>query len=86
MREFVVRDKVAGNSFAIVGAKEFGGRVPKLTGIAIGLGVELVFEVGVALAQLPVEFGIVAHGVEVEGLAGAEDDHLLGKIAVVGVV
>lgn len=84
--ELVVCDKVAGDGFAVVGAEELGWGVPELTSIVWMLGVERILEVGVALAQEGVKMGFIGHGVEVEGLAGGEDDDLLGEIAVIGVV
>lgn len=61
--------------------------MPQLSRRALALFlVEQVFEVGVSLAQLGLELELVTHGIEVEGLAGAEDDGLFGEVAVRGVV
>lgn len=50
VRIFIVFDEVAGDSFAVVGAEEFGGCVPELTGVVGLFGVERVFKGGVALS------------------------------------
>ncbi len=84
--ELVFGDEVAGDGFPVVGAEELGWSVPELPSVVWTLGVESVFEVGVALAQEGVEMGFVGHGVEVEGLTGGEDDDLLGEVAVIWVV
>lgn len=50
MGGFIVFDKVEGDGFAVVGAEEFGGRMPELACVAGVLGVERVFKGGVTLA------------------------------------
>lgn len=83
----VVGDEVARNGLAVVRAEELRGRVPQLARRVLAFAVvELVLEFGVPLAQDALELDLVSHRGEVEGLAGAEDDGLLGEIAVVGVV
>ena len=84
--EFIVRYKVAGNCFAVVRAEKFGGSVPQLPRV-IGLdGVELVFEVRVALTQDAVEFGFVVDIVEIKGFTRGKDYDLLREVTVVWVV
>ena len=60
--------------------------MPKLTRVVGGVLVEGIFELGVAVAEERVKFGFVAHGIEVEGLAGVEDNSLFGKVAIIRVV
>lgn len=84
--ELVVCDEVAGDGFPIVGAEELGWSVPQLPSVVGMLGVESVFEIGVALAQEGVEMGFVGHGVEVEGLTGREYDDLLREVAIIWIV
>ncbi len=84
--ELVVCDEVAGDGFAVVGPEELGGSVPELASVVWLFGVKGIFEVSVSLAEEGVEMGFVGHGVEVEGLAGGEDDDLFGEVAVIWVV
>lgn len=49
LRDFVVRNEVFGDRFAVVGAEELRGRVPELAGVIGLFGVERVFKGGVAL-------------------------------------
>ena len=84
--KLVVCDEVAGDGFAVVGAEELSGGVPELPGVVGLLSVESVFEGSIALAKERMEMGFIGHGVEVEGLAGGEDDDLFGEVPVVGVV
>lgn len=84
----VVVDEVASDRFAVIRAEEFGRGVPELTSrvfLAFFL-VKLVFEGGVAAAELGLELDLVADGAEVEGLAGRKDDCLFRKIAIRGIV
>jgi hypothetical protein len=82
----VVLAEVAGDGLAVVGAEELRGRVPELARVRGLPAVEVVLELAVALAEEGVELELVADGPEVEGLAWAEDDDLLGEVAVVRVV
>ena len=84
--ELVVCDKVTGYGFAIVRAEELGRSMPELAGVIKLFGVEGVFKGSIALAEERVEMGFVGYGIEVEGLAGGEDDDLFGEVAVIRVV
>jgi hypothetical protein len=48
--------------------------------------VQRVFEGNVTVSELLVELVLGFHGVEVEGIAGGEDDDLFGEVAVVWVI
>lgn len=81
--EAVVGDEVAGNGLAVEGPEELCRGVPELSCRAFALFlVEEVFEFGVSHAEVGLEFQLVAHGIEVEGLAWAEDDGFFGEVAV----
>lgn len=82
----VVGHQVPRDGLAVVRAEQLGGRVPELPGVVVLLRVEGVFELGVPLSHFGVECRFVADRVEAEGFARAEDDDLLGEVAVVGVV
>ena len=84
--QLVIRDKVSGNSFAIVGPKELGRGMPQLSGVIWHFKIKLVFKGSVALAQLAVEFGLVGHAIEIEGLAGVEDDSVFGKVTIMWII
>lgn len=84
--KLVILDEVARDGLAVVRAEELGGCVPELSRIVGGDVVQLVFELGIALAKEGVELGFVAHVVEVKGLARVEDDGLLREVAIIGVV
>ena len=61
--------------------------MPELARRVVALPVvQVVLELGVALAQPRVELDLVPHRVEVERLPGAEDDGLLGEVPVRGIV
>lgn len=79
----VVGDEVARNGLAVEGPEELCRGVPELSCCAFAfLFVEEVFEFGVSPAEVGLEFQLVAHGIEVEGLAWAEDDGFFGEVAV----
>ena len=86
VHELVIRDKVSGNSFAIVGPKELGRSMPQLSSVNGHFKIKLVFKGSIALAQLGVKFGLVGHAVEIEGLAGIEDDGLFGKVTIIRII
>lgn len=48
--------------------------------------VQRVFKSNVAVSELLVELVLGFHGVEVEGVAGGEDDDLFGEVAVVWII
>jgi len=48
--------------------------------------VELILKLGITLAELSVELGLIAERGEVEGLARREDDGLFREVTIVGVV
>jgi hypothetical protein len=60
--------------------------MPELAQVIRLLIIEIIFEGSVAMPQLLKEFVLRAHGIEVEGFAGREDDNLLREVAVVGVI
>jgi hypothetical protein len=82
----VVLAQVARDGLAVVGPEQLRRRVPQLARVGLLLAVQRVLELGVAPAQQGVELELVADGPEVEGLAGGEDDDLLGEVAIVRVV
>ena len=84
--ELVVCDKVPSDGFAVVGTEKFGGSVPELAGVVWVFSIEGIFESGVTLAEQGVEMGFVGDGVEVEGLAGGENDDLFGEVAIIWIV
>ena len=86
VRQLVIRDQVSGNSFAVVGPKELSRGMPQLSGVIRHFKIKLVFKGSISLAQLGVEFRLVGHAIEIEGLAGVEDDSLLGKVAIIWIV
>jgi hypothetical protein len=57
--------------------------VPELAQVVRFLVVEGVFETGVTVAELLEEGVFRIEGGEVEGIAGGEDDDLLGEVAVI---
>jgi hypothetical protein len=60
--------------------------MPKLTCFIRFFLVELVFELGISLAQLLVKLGLVLDIVEIEALPWCENDNLLREIAIRRVV
>ena len=60
--------------------------MPELAGIVVLLCVESIFKLCIPLSQLGKEGRFVWQSVEVEGFSGAEDDDLLGEVAVMGVI
>lgn len=82
----VVGHEVLGDGLAVVGAEQLRRRVPELARVVVRLGVEGVLELGIPLSHLGVEARLVPYGVEVERFPGAEDDDLLGEVAVVRVI
>lgn len=86
-RQPVVGDEVPGHGLAVEGSEQLRRGMPQLAGRVLPLlVVEQVLELGVPASQLGLERKIIAEGVEVEGLSGAENDGLLGEIAVMGIV
>ena len=86
MRELVIRDKISRNSFAIIWPKELGRGMPQLSSVIGHFKIKLVLKSGVAVAQLAVEFRLVGHAIEIEGLAGVEDDSLFGKVTIIWII
>ena len=86
MRQFVIRDKVSGNSFAVIWPKELSRGMPQLPSVVGHFKIKLVFKSSVALAQLAMEFGLVGHAIEIKGLAGIEDDSLFGKVTIIRII
>ena len=86
MPQLVICDEVSGNSFAVVGPKELGRGMPQLSSLIGHFKIKLVFKISVALAQLAVECELVGHAVEIEGLAGVEDDSLFGEVTIVRII
>ena len=86
VRQLVICDQVSGNSFAIVGPKELGGSMPQLSSVIGNFKIKLVFKGSVAPAQLAVELRLVGHAIEIEGLAGVEDDSLFGKVTIIWII
>ena len=86
VRQQVVLHQVARDGLAVVRTEELGWRVPELPRRIGMLGVQSILECGVARAEGGVEVGLAAQAIKVEGLARAEDDSLLRKVAVVGIV
>lgn len=82
----VVLHQVPRQRFSIVRREQLGRCMPQLAEVVVFLQVERILEVGVAMPQLLEEFVLRLHGVEVERVAGREDDDLLGEVAVAGVV
>jgi hypothetical protein len=82
----VVLHKVPRDRFTVVGREELGGCMPKLAQIVRFLVIERVFERGVAVSQLLKEVVLRSHGVKIEGVAGGEDDYLLGEVAIIWIV
>lgn len=84
--QLVVRHQISRDRLAVVRLEQLRGRVPQLPRI-IGLDlIEPILELGVPLAQQPVERWAVLDVVEVERLAGTEDSRVLGEIAVMRIV
>ena len=86
MFEFIICDKVSGNRFAIIRSKQLRRCMPQLSTIIWHVGIKLVFEGSVASTQLAVEFRLVCHTIEIEGLARVEDDDLIGEVTIVWIV
>lgn len=86
LRQLVICYKTSRNGLAVVGTEELGRRVPQLPALVVILFVQLILELCVSLAQDAVELGLVFERAEDEGVAGMEDDDLLGEVTVVGIV
>ena len=86
VRELVVGDKVSRNSFAIIWPKELSRGMPQLSSVIGHFKIKLVFKGGVAMAQLAVKFRLVGHAIEIEGLAGVEDDGMFGKVPIIRII
>ena len=60
--------------------------MPQLSALIEDFSIQGVFESSIALSQLLVKLRLIGHAIEIESLAGAEDDDLFGKVAIVGIV